>query len=338
MTNYYVDFTATGGTNAGTSWENAIYTYAAFETLIEVTMTTPGDSVYVMGGQQYTANAYAGATTVGTYYLPFNFIGVKAGTTAEPPTAADWAYGTERPEFVLGGDYLLFNDYWNVSNIICEGTGTIVLRVDVGCRTWNCSITNSSTTADREGVDSQGYYFMMHNCYVECTNGVALDLSGINSAHNTYINNSKIGVSTNNTDTLSNCIINDCTTGIEGTTSDSLTVVSSAIYNCTTGISIPGTAERPGRYMNNSISGCTDGMKLNFSGSPMLNTFMDYNNWYNNTRDISTDNGSTEDNSMKGSNDIAVDPKFTDPTNDDFTLQSDSLLRNAGMPMLDGVA
>jgi len=91
----YVTTTGAGDTS-GDSWANAM-DWDAFEADVDGACE-PGDRYFVMEGY-YSNDGALSDYTGGTAQNPIEIIGVKSGTTAEPPTSADWAYGTARPYF-----------------------------------------------------------------------------------------------------------------------------------------------------------------------------------------------------------------------------------------------
>ena len=101
------------------------------------------------------------------------------------------------------------------------------------------------------------------------------------------------------------------------------------VYNCTTGIYDLGSKNTYG-MLNTTVSDCTDGFLSNNAGVVVKSAYFDYNNWYNNTHDISWDDGTSEDNSAKGVNATANNPSFTNAAAGDFSLGGSSSLLDAG--------
>jgi len=334
MTVYYVDFTATG-TSTGANWANAIDNWTDFDTLLESTVSA-GDSIYMMGGQTYTSTSTLATVIDGTQNLPIKLIGVASGTTAEPPTVSDWVTGSDRPLIACGANAFRLDDYWwmvNLRGTITEATG---FRADVGSYAYNCDFRNTSGTAGRIALSMPSANLIVNN-QLQSDNGSAIETSTtLARVHSNYIKGSAIGAKFSNSSIFTFNIFYDCVVGLDGTISDDVYMLGNVFDNCTDGFTASST-EAPGTIINCSFSNCTNGLKLDYSSTNKLNWFLDYNNWYNNTRDISVDNGSTEDNSMKGIHDTAVNPNFTAAASDDFTLTTGSALRNAGMPLLHGV-
>ncbi len=86
MAEVYVDLDLATGGDDGTTWADA---YQSLVTALNGTNSVSGDNVWVLGG---TSEAVTSSTTLTggqTVGHPVRVIGVKAGTTAEPPVASD---------------------------------------------------------------------------------------------------------------------------------------------------------------------------------------------------------------------------------------------------------
>ena len=106
-------------------------------------------------------------------------------------------------------------------------------------------------------------------------------------------------------------------------------VTNCTIYNCTAGM-YDNDFTQGVVVLNNAIDNCAVGYRSNSAGTVALTYLIDYNNWSNNTMDMSWNNGSSEDNSAKGPNDTANSPSFTNAAAGDFSLGSTSDLIDAG--------
>ena len=79
-----------------------------------------------MGGTNYTLTSNMDCDlTNGTPPDSISIIGVTSATTAEPPTSADWAFGTDRPFFTDGGNDYTFElgNAYNLFNTRHSKTG-----------------------------------------------------------------------------------------------------------------------------------------------------------------------------------------------------------------------
>ena len=332
MADYYL--TTTGaGTKAGTSWANA-FSFAEFDTFIS-TLVVAGDTVYCAGGT-YTASDIS-STIAGTSTDMIQLIGVKAATVAEPPTGADWADGDDRPLFAFASTY---NLYWNVNMILLRNirftgahSGYLVL-LGTYCKVYNCYIKNNHSTGG--GLDVGGYS-STYDC--ECIAGDwALVASSYSNISYCYVHDSGHGIATGNMSSVSNCIADTIVgSGISISADSAMLIQNNTCYNCGKGLNIASTA-KGNLIINNTFSDCTDGVQAAYSGVIQEAVLFDWNNYYNNTRDMSWDTGVTEDNGAKGPHDTAIDPKFTDAANGDFSLLGTSGLINAGFTMRLGVS
>ncbi len=338
MANYYVTVAGAGG-QTGADWANA-FDISDLETFLETTVAA-GDNIYVAGGT-YTVSSDINTGRSGTYLLPITIIGVASGTTNEPPVPSDWADGTARPLFDVSGDSatsFTVEDYYVIRNLRVAGQRTArVFEVDDNCTVVNCYAYNSYNSATCIALYTGGACKII-DCEVVADYGVGIECSGgTNLILGCYVHDTPEGIFPNTGTVMQSCIFDTSTTvGINISGSDTISVVNCTIYNCTAGI-IMATNAIMDAFINNTISNCTDGFKCNTAGTVIESAYFDYNNWYNNTRDMSWDNGSTEDNSAKGSNAVNIDPTFHDAAGGNFSLKNNSPLVNAGFSLRLGVS
>lgn len=308
---------AGAGDKSGSSWANAMG-LTEWKTDMSNAME-PGDIYYLAGGT-YTITANTEFTRDGTTANPIKIIGVKSGTTAEPPTTSDYAYGTDRPLIATGAYYFYFGtaNYFIVYNLQWTTTDNYGLAFGMGSTVKNCKSTNSGA-ATRDAFTSPPYGVMI-SCEAISTNGYGIDISSPGHIINCYIHDSALGIgneSSTGAFIYGNVIDNCSTVGIEATSAPSWVVMNNTIYACTTGIS--GTTAYCQFFINNIITGCTTGASWT---TETRSNWWGYNCW-NNTTDTS--------NVTKGSDDITGNPLLTDPANGDFTLQTGSPCLNAGL-------
>jgi hypothetical protein len=257
----------------------------------------------------------------GTVAAAISIIGVDSGTTAEPPTTADWSTGTDRPLFAMGAYYLRTGSYWVIKNIRATTTSFNGFYLNRGVL-YNCKSENTSATADRYAFQA-GSESEVIACEGASTNGRAIELSTSTTAICCYAHDSTgrgFGCS-NNGVVLTSCIADTCGVGFEVATRQFCAAVNCTIYNCTTGIS--GTTGWV-VFLNNIIDACTTG--ASWTSNLAINWF-DYNCW-DNTTDVS--------NVTKGPNAQTGDPGLNDPANGDFSITSaDAKAYNVGLDVGD---
>lgn len=320
MANYYTTV-AGAGDNSGDSWANAM-TISEFETLVEGGgALAAGDYIYVAGGT-YTCPNTIDASVNAAVTAKISVIGVNSGTTNEPPISSDWATGTNRPLFDLdsGKQLILDANYWNIHNIRVDGAylyGPILTASAYGY-VENCYAINVANNTSAHGM-SGGSYTSFVSC--EAVSTYAWGIYQYKSLINCYIHDSVYGIRSTSGSMAIGCIIDTCSTrGIDIDTVNGCLFMNNTIYNCGVGIFMENTLNYNNVIINNSITDCTNGFAGDYSGTPQPGfVTIDYNNWYNNTRDMSWDNGSSADNSLKGPNDIAANPSYTDAAGGDFT-------------------
>lgn len=161
MAVYYV--TAAGaGSKDGSTWGNALGE-AEFEASLEGAAAA-GDIYYIMQGTYTLDSAYDSSARDGTAAAPISLVGVKSGTTAEPPTIADLSDanlsgGTDdRPLFACGANAVTFGDYYKLMCLSFTTTSAAGIALGAYAFGYNCKAINSSGANDRlawsTGADS----------------------------------------------------------------------------------------------------------------------------------------------------------------------------------------
>jgi len=311
----YVNAAAAGGGD-GSTWAQAWNT-------AEFAADTPGpnDVYYVKAGTTYSFEAslaWSGSSGVGTG--PITLIGVKSGTTNEPPVTSDYATGSDRPLFdfyTLVSGRLIVGDYWYVKNMRIIGNATTSFTTTEKCVVEGCYVYNNSGSADRTALEPDAYSTIIE-CELISTNGAALAPAG-------------------NAVRVTTCYIHDSATGYAIAGYGAL--VDSVVWGCTTGVTCTGIA--PLVY-GNTIGGCTN----NVTGS--VDTYALINNiivdadtaevaWTADATGLASHNcwgaSPTLTNftlGLDGTN-ISTDPNLTDPNGDDFSIGTDSVAFDAGV-------
>lgn len=312
---------AGAGTKAGTSWGDA-FDSAAWLTDMS-TLAAAGDTYWVAGGT-YAYTAPSEVARDGSALAKINVIGVNSGTTNEPPVVSDYAYGTNRP-LITNNNAYHFDNYWSFLNLRIDLTTSFSFRMDIEGSISNCYVRNQGS-GSAILTNGDGCIVFNNEIISASSNGIITN-SG-DGAHilNNYIHDSSTGIYS----TIEGCImegniIDTCSTGISIGSYINQSIINNTLYNGNTGIS--GSTSNGNLIFNNIIDSFING--INFT-STSKHTFIDYNNYYNNTTDVT---GIT-----KGPNAIAVDPQFTDAANGDFSLASAAALIGAGFGIRLGVS
>lgn len=301
----------------GTDWDNA-FSEAEWETDIEGGAEA-GDIYYVAGGT-YTLDSDISTARVGDSASPVKIIGVASGTTAEPPTFSDWAFGDDRPLIAASTYTWNLDDFWQVYNIRMTTAEANGLDLNDGnySAVINCKVEQNSETADQTAIYAGSYNHII-SCEAISTAGQAIYPKGSGLIMNCYIHDSKNGIlAVGYTVFCFANIIDTCSTaGVNLGAYFRWGLVNNTIYNCGTGIS--GQWGYGDIFINNIIDGCTTGASK--SGSK-LSDIWDYNCW---------DNTTDTTNVTKGNNAVTADPGMTAPDDGDFTLGSGSNSLDAGL-------
>lgn len=264
MADYYVT-PAGAGAKDGAAWASA-FGEAEFETEIEGGADA-GDIYYIAGGDYTLDSAYATATQDGTGTAPITWVGVKTGTTNEPPIITDWAMGKingaadDRPVFICAANAITFGDCYKIMNITFTGTSATMITTATDTTFFNCKIVQQSSTANRVGISgaTAPLYVMCEFCGLVGTGVVGRGFS-YSSACNFYfcwfhdLNTGIYAPTSGQNARVIFCVFEDCTLyGAYGT------AMRWQILNCTfndCGAAIYTTSTVM-LVMNNILEGCT---------------------------------------------------------------------------------
>lgn len=322
--NYAVTVNGAGdksGRNGGEmDWANAMG-LAEWQTDVEDN-NEPGDVYYVEEGT-YTLTGNWDTARSGTGAAIISIIGVKAGTSNEPPIASDHADGANRPLIAAAANTFILEDYYLFRNIRVTTTEALGFAVNQYCIFSNCSSINSSETAHRVAYDTDNYCTFIA-CEGVSTAGRAFKTDGSSCLFACYAHDSDIGfLAGGNFAAVINSIFDTCTTA--GIAFDTRTVgrmFNNIIYDCGIGIRITTGYSCIG--FNNILDENTTGAAAT---TQYISNYFDYNCWDNDT-DVS--------NVIKGNNKSDGDPGMADPANADFTVtQADANVHNLALDVGD---
>ena len=313
MADIYCSVTGAGA-KTGESAANAFegITDAMLEAL------SPGDTCYLESGEY---NASLDIAKDGTIDNLISLIGVSSLSTLAPAT------GTDRPYFNQSDNYrFMFDNYWKIANIrILQNNTTIngSARVDTGGILDNIKVevTGTGTYA----FYSEGTVLKVINCEASIPNGIGFHVKNSDYYFGCYAHDCVKGFNCASAGfNIDYCIADSCDVGFSFDSGTAI-IKNSVLYNCGKGIFIPTTKYNIVIF-NCIISECTIGIE---SEDATLSNYIRNNCYYNNTTDV--------DGVPLGDNAVEADPKFTDPSNGDFSLQSSSPCIDAGMKMILGV-
>ncbi len=309
-----------GVTGGVFDWQNAM-SMAQFITDINASVEG-GDEYYIEDGTYTTGAAIVGLS--GGAINVVRIIGVKTGTTNEPPVFSDYSVNdADRPLFAMAGNAFSLGAYNQMQNF-------------------------SFTSTHADGVHINGNFTTVYNCKVVNTNGIGFHFTGTNgflidcdadgstdsvetgsftTLIGCYVHDAPIGIDMGATAaTIINCIIDTCPTGIDIATRDNLTIIGNVIFNSSTrGIS--GTTGEHCIALNNTFEDCVIGVEWT---TVVEDHWFDFNLWGNgNTDDI------VDTDVIWGNNRVEGDPLFNgDGANPpDFTLASGSAAEGVGLQM-----
>jgi len=306
---------AGAGNNDGLTWANAM-PMADFITDIEGAAEA-GDKYFVEEGTYTMGEAIDMSLQDGTAPLPIWIIGVKSGTSNEPPVVGDHATGDNRPLFAMEANDFIMAEHWKIYNIRFTGSDNLGVQADDYSVLFNVKSSHSGTygiylgyhnviavaceaTGSTTGMVA-GSGCQLTACYVhDCTNGI-------------LVTNLQAGIY--------HCIIDTCSgNGIEiQEARDGARLINNTIYNC--GKGILAASARNCTIVNNILDGNTVGIE--WTTKTWCN-FIDFNCW-DNTDDIQDDDVEI------GFYPVSADPGMTDPANANFSVQVADPVYDAGL-------
>lgn len=311
---------AGAGTKDGLTWANA-FGQAEFKTDFQGT-PEPGDFYYIEEGTYVMTGSFS-AGAGGTRTLPISLIGVKSGTTAEPPTSSDWAFGSARPLFDDEENAYAWtmSAYPNVFNIQFLGSSSRVINSgSEGGIFYNVRVQNEGTTT-QDGIQTFGSYtrIIYSEIIANGSSGEAVILGRYNILYGCYIHDSNIAVNAGIAGSrIQNNIIDTNTIGINIGTDVNVSITNNTLYNNTTGLS----ASTGGAIfvVNNIFDENTAPATWT---TEQFSNFFDNNSW--------DGDASANTNVTIGPNSIDTDITLTNPASGDFTLPDSSAAEGIGL-------
>jgi parallel beta-helix repeat protein len=312
---------AGAGLKNGTTWANA-FGYTEWETDAEGA-SEAGDIYYVAGGTYTLTSNFIGRD--GTAAAPITYIGVKAGTTNEPPLLSDWATGDDRPLIAGGNYYFSGGSYNKVFGIRVTATGTYGINGVYYAVYFNCKVSGTPTTAIYSLTGTK-----VINCELTGTTGVVPGGAGA-SIMFSYIHGCENGISlnTNNLFILNNVIDNCSGAGIALAASTHILIMNNTIHNTVRGIT--ATTANLNILINNVINDCaTAGASW---GTQENNNIWINNNFEGNGANVNIATALPHSDWAGTAN----DPLFNNAANGLFDLQDASLCYGSGLALALGI-
>lgn len=258
-----------------------------------------GNIFYIKAGT-YSLGESVSITATGSVQKPINVIGYNA-TRGDVPT------GTNRPLLNCAANGFSLGANWDIYNVNLTSTTSNGLSTGTGGKFINCKSVNRSTTADRGGITSNADSLILF-CEGVSYFGYALNsTSGV--AQGCYFHDSKYGVDLPGSTLVSFLLNNIIASCYNSAIIDSVAqtgrvhIVGNTIYGAEnkTGIGVNLiTTTTDISLVNNIIYGFVTGVTHADTQSV---GYDDYNDYFNNTTDVT--------NWTKGTNDVAVNPVFT---------------------------
>lgn len=278
-----------GGAGILTALEDAFFENIPASSLVYF----KGSGTHTLGGTMSIASTNS-TTTSPSWIIGYTSI------------RGDGATGDNRPLIAFGANNVTWGQYQNIMNMRMTAQGSVGVRLGTGAILVNCESRNKSTTAGRFAYDTFAGDVLMINCQAYSNFGSAFNVSATRGR--------LIGCSARFSDIgynisvagcfMSKCIAESCVTNGFVTTVAATTIDNCTIYGSEAkfgiGIKLNSAANGSAIISNCILYGLTTGV----AGTTTLlgSNFSYYNNYYNNTSDVSLFN--------KGANDLALDPTF----------------------------
>lgn len=259
-------------------------------------------------------------TKLGTYTLGAGITG-SAGTEANcikwvgyQTVPGDEPTGANRPTFTMGASSVALGTNTWARNLMITGTPTTVFTGSTIGRTYNCKVTNTSTTAGRNAVTPSTSLFLSNE--VISYRGFGISANGVMRIIGCYFHDSDVGFKCTSSDStavvLSGNLFAGCITNTvlySGALTGIQIINGNTFYGAENklGIALSCTAAATNiTAFNNIFYGFVTAVNM---ADTQTEGFSDYNTYFNNTSDVSAI-GQWQ----KGIHDLAVNPAFTNVT------------------------
>lgn len=268
-----------------------------------------GNIIYFKNGNYTLGEAVAVASTSSTTTNPVKVIGYDTLRSSN-------AIGANRPTIAQGTNYFAFGVFWIIRNFIFNGAvaGSVVYSTAGNSAKWfNIKVSNTATTSSRIGITLSADSFIgWSEAVSQSPSGIAIN-SATSAAkiYGCYVHDSDNGISlSSNRYFVSNSVIEACDTAglsLSGSLPAEGVIFGNTIYGTEekrgTGILL-AASHAEDSFINNIIYGWTNGISQ--TTSQLKSNMGFYNDFYNNTTDIS--------NYSKSYSDLALDPQFVGAT------------------------
>lgn len=323
------------GLRNGVGWANA-FDEPAYEIWKEGVLLA-GWAVWIMDGAYIADSDIDSNARDGTAVNPISEIGVKAGTTNEPPIHSDWSIDeADKPFFDMVTFTFRIGRYERVRNISFQGSNTFMVYGDYYDVFENCKFDNDwVASANRMAIYTGGGNNKIYNCEITSANCTGIRLFNACTVKWCYIHDcpdaafgTGIFFFNGGNNIIEYNIIADCEIGIEGSADLENLVDNNTFYRNTIGIS--ETTGYMWSIINNSFTDCPGGGIV--WGVETDCNFI-WNNHYNNCgANVNVDNATLwQDYEI-----VAGLALFTNP-GVDFSVQAGSPLLNSAMSEILGV-
>lgn len=262
-------------------------------------LMTPGTTVYAKTGT-YTLNAVS-VSAAGTTTGRIKIVGYNSARGDNPT-------GSSRPVFAFGANAFALGAFWDILYVGMTSTAAAFFTPGTNGVVAFCKIQGNRSISGQIAC-SLGASAILMGCEVICFRGFAVNSQSAVGYFYNYIHDSDVLIRRANSDTSSFVAVGNI---LEGGTSYGIqnTGVPTGLYYVA-GNTIYGAENKLGRLIalggasrptifNNILYGGVYAATSNVSG---LNYYDEFNDYYNNTVDVSS--------WTKGQSDISINPSFT---------------------------
>lgn len=256
-----------------------------------------GNTVWIKSGTYTAGAAISIASTASTTTSPSAIQGYST-------TRGDNPMGSTRPLIALAANEVTFGQYQNLRYLRFTMTNVFGVTLSTGEVAEFSFFLNTSTTTGRNALNAVGSYAGIFACEAVSQNGIGIKIqASYDRIIGCYVHDSDTGISlTLGTSLIENVIAHNRTVAILGAY---ITASQNSFYGTLAkqGIGANLNGSNSEQLYNNILYGFVTGIT---NSSNLLSSGGDYNDYYNNTTDVT--------NFSKGPHDLAVDPQFTAAT------------------------